>query len=659
MTSTTKGLLIPRMTQSQRDAISSPATGLLIYQTDNTPGFYYYSGSAWTPVSSAGTITGSGTSGYVTIWNGTSSITGESNLYWDATNNRLGINTSSPQAPLQVNGRVYQDNLNFSTFFGYQAGQNQDGSGDRNVAMGYNALQNLTSGDHNTALGTDAGKNVTTGTYSVFLGSNSQPSASTNTNEIVIGYNTTGVGSNSVVLGNSSITKSILRGSVGLGTESPNSSSIFDMTSTTKGLLIPRMTQSQRDAISSPATGLLIYQTDNTPGFYYYSGSAWTGIGTGAITGSGTNGYLTFWNGTNSVTGSSGLKWQGDTLLTINGRVDQTGLGSSTFFGYEAGILDDGTNNYNSAFGNQSLYSNTTGSSNSAFGSQSLYSNTSGFYNSAFGYQSLYSNTSGFYNSAFGFQSLLNNTTGYSNTALGYFAGSSTSTGYNQTSIKSVYLGHFTKAYQSGDTNEIVIGCNAIGVGSNSVVLGDTNIKKTILRGNVGIGTTNPTDKLEVYNGTTTGKYTTSGWTHSSDMRLKHDIQKLEGVLEKLLKLRGVSFTFNNDPENKTQIGLIAQEVEKEFPELVVTDAEGYKSIAYGNMTAVLTEGIKEQQSQINELKAENTELKSRIEEIERKLEGNKQLTEKAGFGGNSILWLLISVCVVTISVIGYNKVKK
>src|SRR6186997_1616737 len=61
-------------------------------------------------------------------------------------------------------------------------------------------------------------------------------------------------------------------GSAGIGTKTPGTSSLLEMTSTTKGLLIPRMTQAQRNAIVSPATGLMIYQTNTTPGFYYYDG---------------------------------------------------------------------------------------------------------------------------------------------------------------------------------------------------------------------------------------------------------------------------------------------------------------------------------------------------------------------------------------------------
>jgi hypothetical protein len=62
---------------------------------------------------------------------------------------------------------------------------------------------------------------------------------------------------------------------VGIGTTSPNTSSILDVTSTTGGFLIPRMTQAQRTAIASPANGLLVYQTNATAGFWYYNGSSW------------------------------------------------------------------------------------------------------------------------------------------------------------------------------------------------------------------------------------------------------------------------------------------------------------------------------------------------------------------------------------------------
>jgi hypothetical protein len=78
-------------------------------------------------------------------------------------------------------------------------------------------------------------------------------------------------------------------GSVGIGTASPNASAALDVNSTSKGLLLPTMTQTQRNGISNPATGLLIFQTDNTPGFYYFNGSTWAALGGAA--GGGSSGY--------------------------------------------------------------------------------------------------------------------------------------------------------------------------------------------------------------------------------------------------------------------------------------------------------------------------------------------------------------------------------
>ena len=69
-----------------------------------------------------------------------------------------------------------------------------------------------------------------------------------------------------------------LSGQVGIGTTNPDVSAQLDVSSSTKGLLMPRMTATQRSNISNPATGLLVFQTDGTPGFYYYNGSSWTNL---------------------------------------------------------------------------------------------------------------------------------------------------------------------------------------------------------------------------------------------------------------------------------------------------------------------------------------------------------------------------------------------
>jgi hypothetical protein len=115
---------------------------------------------------------------------------------------------------------------------------------------------------------------------------------------------------------------------------------------------------------------------------------------------------------------------------------------------------------------------------------------------------------------------------------------------------------------------------------------------------NIGIGTDSPQYKLDVK-----GQIRADNVAISSDERYKQNIQTLGSSLAKLAQVRGVRFNWKDNPEDE-QIGLVAQEVEKVFPELVSTDSEGYKSIAYGKLTAVLIEAIKELQQQ-NEIMAQ------------------------------------------------------
>jgi hypothetical protein len=90
--------------------------------------------------------------------------------------------------------------------------------------------------------------------------------------------------------------------------------------------------------------------------------------------------------------------------------------------------------------------------------------------------------------------------------------------------------------------------------------------------------------------------------TETSDITLKENIQPLESSLDKVLKLKGVSFNKKATPEVK-EIGFIAQEIEEIIPELVTETEEGIKTVSYSRVTAVLVETIKEQQAQIDELK--------------------------------------------------------
>ena len=100
-----------------------------------------------------------------------------------------------------------------------------------------------------------------------------------------------------------------------------------------------------------------------------------------------------------------------------------------------------------------------------------------------------------------------------------------------------------------------------------------------------------------------------------SDINLKKDIQVIPNALDKILQLEGVSFEWKDEEKNSgINLGLIAQDVEKIFPELVSTnETTELKSVQYGNLVAPLVEAIKEQQKQIEELKQEIEILKNAV----------------------------------------------
>jgi len=125
-------------------------------------------------------------------------------------------------------------------------------TGDGNFALGNNSLQLITNGRENIAIGRFAGTYIangssanTTGDFSIFLGTNAKALADNNQNQIVIGYNATGIGSNSVVLGNDSIVTTALKGNVGIGTTTPTAKLHVDQSSTTAE--IPVLTLDQAD----------------------------------------------------------------------------------------------------------------------------------------------------------------------------------------------------------------------------------------------------------------------------------------------------------------------------------------------------------------------------------------------------------------------------
>jgi len=195
---------------------------------------------------------------------------------------------------------------------------------------------------------------------------------------------------------------------------------------------------------------------------------------------------------------------------------NNTSGANNSAFGYQA-LYTNSTGLHNSAVGYQALYTNSGGQQNSAMGYGALYYNSSGGYNSAFGLQALRNNTTGSYNLAFGNQALYSNNTGFRNSAIGPYALQSLTGAYhdnlalgyeagryqlNGTSLttpsQSIYIGSKSRGFNNSDINSIVIGYSAIGIGANSVVLGNDSIVTTALKGKVGIGITDPNKQLHI-----------------------------------------------------------------------------------------------------------------------------------------------------------------
>jgi hypothetical protein len=135
--------------------------------------------------------------------------------------------------------------------------------------------------------------------------------------------------------------------------------------------------------------------------------------------------------------------------------------------------------------------------------------------------------------------------------------------------------------------------------------------------GNVGVGTASPGVLLDVA-GQARG---TAAFISTSDRRFKKNVLQLQGSLDKVMNLTGVSYDWRMDefPERKfsaqAQVGFIAQDVENVVPELVHTDPDGWKSIAYATLTPVIVEAMKSQQHQIEELAQQSAKQQDQIDQ--------------------------------------------
>ena len=195
-------------------------------------------------------------------------------------NNTSGANNSAFGSNALLNNTSGTNNSSF--------GQNalvNNTSGSANNSFGAVSLERITSGSRNIAIGFGAARFIADGTSdastidnSIIIGYNSRVLANSQTNQIVIGYDVTGLGSNTTVLGNTSTTLTALYGAVITGGTSVNASAQLQVDSTTKGFLPPRGTNAQRNAIASPAIGLVFYCTDATEGLYIYTASGWRSL---------------------------------------------------------------------------------------------------------------------------------------------------------------------------------------------------------------------------------------------------------------------------------------------------------------------------------------------------------------------------------------------
>jgi trimeric autotransporter adhesin len=313
-------------------------------------------------------------------------------------------------------------------------------------------------------------------------------------------------------------------------------------------------------------------------------------------------------NNTANGTFALGLNTTGD-LNTAAGyaALASNNIGShNTATGVNA-LFSNATGGDNTANGTGALFSNTTGSVNTATGAFALVVNTEGNSNTANGYFALHSNTTGGNNVAFGNSALQNNITGVNNTALGFSAGSNATT----------------------SSNNVYIGANMVGVADESdacyiaSIFGQTSVDglPVLVNANNKLGTT------------------------TSSKRFKEDIQPMDKTSEALLALRPVTFRYKKeiDPAGRSQFGLVAEEVEKVNPDLVVHDKDRkIYSVRYDQVNAMLLneflkehKKVEEQQAtiaqltkQMETLVAHAREQDSKIEKVSGQLEVNKFAVE-------------------------------
>ena len=260
-------------------------------------------------------------------------------------------------------------------------------------------------------------------------------------------------------------------------------------------------------------------------------------------------------------------------------------------------LQSDTTGSTNTALGVSALRSNTSGDRNTATGNRALQNNTMGNFNTANGVDALPKNTTGSGNTATGFQALFDNTTGLQNTAIGFGGLSSNTTGRDNT-----VLGFNTGILVTTASNVICIGAHVAGANvSNSCYIGGI-FGRTSSGGSAVFIDAN-------------GKL----GTVTSSRRFKDDIKPMDKASETLFALKPVCFRYKKeiDPAGTSQLGLVAEEVEKVNPDLVVRDKEGKPdSVRYDQVNAMLLNEFLKEHRKNEEQEATITRLQNQVEAL-------------------------------------------
>lgn len=403
VSSNNKGLLIPRMTQAERDAISNPADGLIIFQTDNNPGLYYYRGTMSPNWNLVGNNAGQ--------WQ-----TNSSNIYYNAGN--VGIGTSSPNAKLEVSG---SDGIIHELTVGRGAG-----SISSNTVLGYGTLPVNSTGYNNTAIGASAMNDNSTGYENTALGANSLSNNTTAIGNTAIGYlalNSVTTGGYSTAVGGYTLTANKTHYNVAVGFWTLKASTYAQKNIAIGPYALAMQSFSNGNTPFNSNNIAIGYEalTNNNP-TTTYNGIDNVAVGYRCLY-SNTTGFSNIASGNyslhNNTTGYANTALGFDALFQNTFQHSLVAVGDSALYHNGTGASGTQQAHRNTAVGSKALYGNTTGSGNTAIGNEALRTNTEGDRLVAVGSSALRDNLDGDDNVAIGAGALAANTIGIDNIALG------------------------------------------------------------------------------------------------------------------------------------------------------------------------------------------------------------------------------------------------